>query len=106
VVITDGANGSWGWTGSDIYHQPAYSVNRIVDTTGCGDAFHAGYAAGLLEGWPLHLRMELGTLIASAVLTKVGGRSALPTRSDLPALLRPETSDALRKALTTLTSDL
>jgi sulfofructose kinase len=106
VVVTDGANGSWGWTGQGIHHQPAYRVDRIIDTTGCGDAYHAGYAAGLLEGWPLALRMELGTLIASAVLAKVGGRSALPAWSDLPSLLRPETSESLRNALTHLPSDL
>lgn len=99
VVITDGANGSWGWSDRGIHHQPAYRVETIVDTTGCGDAYHAGYAAGLLEKWPLALRMELGTLMASAVLANVGGRSALPAWSDLPSLFRPETTADLRKAV-------
>lgn len=99
MVVTDGARGSWAWTGEDVHHQPAYPVETVIDTTGCGDAYHAGYAAGLLEGFPLELRMELGTLLASAVLAKVGGRSALPTWNDLPELFRPETSPELRAAL-------
>lgn len=103
VVTTDGLNGSWAWdrARAAVHHQPAFRVEAI-DTTGCGDAFHAGYLVGVLEGWPLPLRMEFGALLASRVATRVGGRSALPSRADLPAMITPAVTPALRDALLAL----
>lgn len=98
VLVTDGIQGSWALDreAGGIIHQPAFVVDP-VDTTGCGDAFHAGYIVGLLEGWPLGLRMEFGSLLASCVAGRVGGRSALPWRKD--ALIRNDISTALRHLL-------
>ena len=98
VVVTDGVHGSWALDrdAGGIIHQPAFVVGP-VDTTGCGDAFHAGYIVGLLEGWPLGLRMELGSLLASCVAGRVGGRTALPWRKD--ALIRDDISTKLHQLL-------
>jgi len=103
VVVTDGVNGSWAWDrdGKTIHHQPAFRVASI-DTTGCGDAFHAGYIVGILESWPLRFCMEFGALLASRVATRIGGRTALPTREDLPDMLRSEVSEGLRQKLAAL----
>ncbi len=97
VVVTDGLNGSWAWERerASVRHQPAFRVPS-VDTTGCGDAFHAGYIVGVLEDWPLHLRLEFGALLASRVATRIGGRTALPRRREILDLLRPDVSDELR----------
>lgn len=96
LVVTDGVHGSWALTPNEVIHQPALSVAVKIDSTGCGDAYHAGYVAGLLEGWPLRTRMELGTWLAAQVIGQVGGRTALPQRNDLvrlsstiPATLAP-----------------
>ena len=70
-----------------------------IDSTGCGDAYHAGYVVGLLEGWPLEERMEFGTLLASRVIGKVGGRTALPRRKDLAAMAGTGVSISLQKHL-------
>lgn len=88
VVITDGVNGSWGFErhSEKLLRQPIFPV-ECVDTTGCGDAYHAGSIVGILQGWPLKLRMEMGAFIASRVATQVGGRTALPTRSEIHSLL-------------------
>jgi len=98
VVVTDGVRGSWALDreAGGIIHQPAFVVDP-VDTTGCGDAFHAGYIVGLLEGWPLPLRMEFGSLLASCVAGRVGGRTALPWRKD--ALIRDDISTKLHELL-------
>ena len=103
VVITDGVNGSWAWNRDHkaIHHQPAFRVTSI-DSTGCGDAFHAGYIVGILESWPLRYCMEFGALLASRVATRVGGRTALPARRELSDMLRPEVSEELRQKLTAL----
>lgn len=100
VVITDGLNGSWAWDRDrrTVVHQAAFRV-RSVDTTGCGDAFHAGYIVGVLEDWPLVERMEFGSLLAARVATRIGGRSALPSRSQLGELVLEGVSPALRRHL-------
>jgi sulfofructose kinase len=100
VVTTDGIHGSWAWdrAADSVVHQPAFVV-QPVDTTGCGDAYHAGYIVGMLEGWPLNLRMEFGSLLASRVAGSVGGRTALPWRKDAPGLIRDDLSPSLKAKL-------
>lgn len=103
VVVTDGIHGSWALergTG-EILHQRAFVV-QPVDTTGCGDAYHAGYIVGLLEGWPLEVRMEFGALLASHVAGRVGGRTALPWRKDASSMIRPDLSSTLTHKLSNL----
>ncbi len=99
LVVTDGVNGSWAWGEDVVLHQPALKIAEKIDSTGCGDAYHAGYVIGLLEGWPLEIRMEFGTWLASQVIGKVGGRTALPKRKDLDSMKFPELSDTLRHLL-------
>lgn len=99
LVATDGVNGSWALSEGKIIHQAAFLVKNPVDSTGCGDAFHAGYAMGILEGWPLEMRMECGAFIASLVVQKLGGRTALPFKKDLPKVLDKRISRNLREAL-------
>lgn len=99
LVVTDGAHGSWGLKNDAVIHLPAMHVVEKIDSTGCGDAYHAGYVVGLLEGWPLEERMEFGTLLASRVIGKVGGRTALPRRKDLAAMAGAGVSISLQKHL-------
>jgi len=99
LVATDGISGSWALSGDEIVHRPAFLVKKAVDSTGCGDAYHAGYAMGILEGWPLEMRMECGAFLASLVVGKLGGRTALPFKRDLPKVLDKRLSGALRGEL-------
>ncbi|QBG46996.1 ribokinase [Verrucomicrobia bacterium S94] len=82
VIITDGVNGSWALIENDLFHQPAFKV-EAVDTTGCGDAYHAGYASALLDALPLKLRMEFAAFFASRVALQFGGRTQLPNAASL-----------------------
>ncbi len=82
LIVTDGTRGSWALTSAGVIHQPAIAV-EAVDTTGCGDAFHGGYAAALLDGLPLPLCMEFAAWVAAQVALKLGGRTNLPTRDSI-----------------------
>lgn len=61
----------------------AYQV-EAVDTTGCGDVFHAGYLHGLLEGWSPEARFDFAAWAAAEVAKTVGGRGGIPRLEDDP----------------------
>ena len=45
IVLTLGAEGSIAFAGDKTFTQPALPLKKVVDTTGCGDAFQAGFTA-------------------------------------------------------------
>jgi len=55
----------------------------VVDTTGCGDVFHAGVTYGLLQGWDPKKSLDLANWVAAAVSTRLGGRAGIPSLKDL-----------------------
>ncbi|TLN14689.1 carbohydrate kinase family protein, partial [bacterium] len=52
IAVTLGKRGSLLWDGERLHEVPAFDPERIVDTTGAGDAFAAGLVAGMAEGMP------------------------------------------------------
>lgn len=78
LVITDGVRGSWVWArGGDPFHQPAFPVSPVVDTTGCGDVFHGAFLHGCLREWPLRRTAEFASRVAAESARHLGGRSVL-----------------------------
>ncbi len=75
--------------------RPAYSVDA-VDTTGCGDVFHAGYLHGLLNGWAAEVRFDFAAWAASRVATKLGGRTGIPKPDDWQRLIAGSIQDLRR----------
>lgn len=94
VVITNGAEGSWGYDGKQIIKQDAIKVN-VVDTTGCGDAFHGGFLYGELEGWDLKSKLLFATAYASFKATRLGGRKGLPTKKEMVQFIKERNLDLL-----------
>jgi ribokinase len=56
---------------------------KVIDTTGAGDAFCAGFLYGLVKGKDLFQCGRLGNFVASRCITKVGARTGLPRLFDL-----------------------
>ena len=53
---------------------PAYPVERVVDTTGAGDLFAAGFLAGLARDLDLTDCARLGGLAAAEIISHLGAR--------------------------------
>ena len=71
AVVTDGAKGAFVGHGGEVMGVPARQVD-VVDTTGAGDSFAAGFLHGLVAGLPLLQCGELATLLASDTITHLG----------------------------------
>ena len=79
VGVTLGPRGYLAREDGQLIEGRAHPVNA-VDTTGCGDVFHAGVALGLLEGWSSRRSLDYAAWAASHVATKLGGRAGIPPR--------------------------
>ena len=71
AVVTDGANGAFIVCGDQQLHVPAHRV-AVVDTTGAGDCFAAGFLHGLLRELPLAVCGEIATTLAADTITQMG----------------------------------
>jgi len=56
---------------------------KVVDTTGAGDAFDAGFIYGLLSGKSLREAGKIGNFVAARCIMTMGARAGLPTLNDL-----------------------
>lgn len=83
VVITFGAEGSEIRTGGESLSIPTAVPERIVDPTGCGDAYRAGFLFAVANGKPLDVAGRLGSLLGSWQV-EVEGAQAL--RYDLATI--------------------
>ena len=73
-VMTRSEKGSVIVRGDEIVVQPATPVSQIVDTTGAGDAYTAGFLYGWTSGSTLAESAKLGTFCATHVIQQVGAR--------------------------------
>lgn len=73
---TLGPNGVLAYTRNAYCYRPAFRVN-VVDTTGAGDIFHAGFIYGLLQGWGLERTLDFGCAAAALNCTGVGARGGI-----------------------------
>lgn len=82
VCVTLGNRGYVALAGGRAFEKPAYPA-KAVDTTGCGDIFHAGFIYGLLKNWDEARCLDLGAWAAARVSTKMGGRTGIPSLHEL-----------------------
>jgi len=74
VAVTQGAKGALVVTAEDVVEVPAYPIPEgdLVDTTGCGDAFSAGFLRGLADGRTPVEAARLGCATAGQVARGLG----------------------------------
>ncbi|MDQ1419921.1 MAG: hypothetical protein QOJ52_1883 [Acidimicrobiaceae bacterium] len=74
VVVTRGALGSLVVANNQVIEVPAHPVETVVDTTGAGDLFAAGFLYGLTHDYEPADCAELGSLAAAEVIGHLGAR--------------------------------
>ena len=86
VAVKMGSQGCYVTDGTIQEEIPAQEV-EVVDTTGAGDAFNAGFIYGMLQGKDIVTCALMGNITASFSITKRGARSGLPHRDQLDAAI-------------------
>lgn len=84
AVITTGAEGCIIVTGDGVMREPAEPVDRVLDTTGAGDLFAAGFLYGYTRSQPLGECARLGSIAAAEVISHVGPRPLVALKSLIP----------------------
>ena len=74
IVITRGANGSMVIKNEKVFEYPAKSNLKIVDLTGAGDLFAAGYLHGIINNLNVEESLKHGTILSSKVIQTIGAR--------------------------------
>ena len=82
AVVTRSEKGCVILAGGTATAVPAAPVSAVVDTTGAGDLFAAGFLAGFVRDWDHVASAKLGALAAAEIIQHIGARP----KSDLKAL--------------------
>jgi ribokinase len=85
VAVKLGSRGCYVTDGEESHHIEAFKV-PVVDTTGAGDAFCAGFLYGLIKKKSLYECGRIGNFVASRCIMKMGARAGLPRLEDLKPL--------------------
>lgn len=89
--ITLGGQGAYVRTRHETVRAGAYTVD-VVDPSGGGDAFDAGFIVGLLEGWELGPTVEFASAAGALACTALGCTAGLRTRAETQAFVRSHPS--------------
>ena len=85
---TMGVRGSMCFDGRDFVKCPAFHVEKVVDTTGCGDLFHTGFAVRWLETHDLLDCQRFGAAVSAIKCRGLSGRPpSAPTRAEVEEFL-------------------
>jgi ribokinase len=88
IITTLGKKGALLLTRSRAELLPPLKLNSLIDTTGAGDAFSAGFIYGLVQNINLkfeHLKnnVKIGNFVAGNCIQELGARNGIPNREDL-----------------------
>lgn len=72
LIVTDGAKGSYWYSNEAVLHVKAVPAERVLDTTGAGDGYTAGFISGYLEKKDIEYAMRVGAKHAAKIVQKIG----------------------------------
>jgi sugar/nucleoside kinase (ribokinase family) len=86
VVITQGSRGTLAAEDDKMWATGVYPI-RLVDGSGAGDAFAAGFILGLLEGWDTPQRLRFAGAVGALACTKLGCTAGVTGRAAVEQLM-------------------
>ncbi|MCM3743872.1 ribokinase [Sporosarcina luteola] len=86
VILTKGNEGVSYFQEGKETNIPAYTID-VVDTTGAGDSFNAGFAVALGQGLSVEAACQYGNAVAALSTTKLGAQTGMPTATEVQAFL-------------------
>ncbi|MCE1246697.1 MAG: PfkB family carbohydrate kinase [Firmicutes bacterium] len=89
-AITLGEKGSLGLFSDELIHMPAYQV-PVLDTTGCGDVYHAAFVYGMVKEWEIPDIMKFASAAAALKCRNYGGRIGAPHLDEIEKLMKTGT---------------
>lgn len=88
LIVTLGAKGSVIHTDGKEINIPTPTPEKILDPTGCGDAYRAGLLHGIQQGWDWETTGRLASLMGALKIASRGGQNHQPTRDELRDLFQ------------------
>ncbi|MEV6172567.1 sugar kinase [Streptomyces sp. NPDC051954] len=101
LVVKDGANTATALTEEAVYTVPALRTT-VVEAVGAGDAFAAGFLAGLLRGATAERALRLGHITAVSALEVTGDHGPLPEEKERESLLALSAQEWAERARVTV----
>jgi len=86
LCATLGLEGAIALLDGEFLHAEGLKVS-IVDTTGAGDVFHAGFIYGLLQNWEVAEILKFANSVAALKCRALGGRKGIPSLEEVKKLL-------------------
>ncbi len=83
LIVTRGEKGAEIYAGGKMHNIPSVPPERVVDPTGCGDAFRAGILYGIDRGFDWPTSGRLASLLGSLKIAQQGPQNHAPTRQDI-----------------------
>ena len=77
VLVTDGAKGSYCLYNQEVYKCGLYKKVRVVDRTGAGDAYTAGFVSALIRGLTIEQAMSFAAANSTSVISYVGAKTGI-----------------------------
>ena len=85
-IITLAERGSLIVNDDKVLEIKPRTVSKVVDTTGAGDGFVAGFAVGLTEGKSIKKAIRFANALAGLSTTKIGTAQSMPSRLEIDSL--------------------
>ena len=83
LIVTLGGQGSHIYADGQRFEIPCVKADKIVDPTGCGDAYRAGLLYGIANGWDWPTCGRLASTMGAIKIASRGGQNHKPSRADI-----------------------
>ena len=83
LIVTLGGEGSHIYADGQRHEIPCVRADKVVDPTGCGDAYRAGLLYGIVRGWDWKTCGRLASTMGAIKIASRGGQNHQPTRDEI-----------------------